>query len=198
MGKNEMVSLGLIYSQPCHAYALDAFIRVVKVDQWTNISRASIYNTLKRLAAEGCITVKTEKVGNMPERNVYTITEKGRQRLLEELRQNMLFPQESGNTFALAMLFCFGMPAKEAIGILEKRIAILNNEIEKLEMDCEKAEKNKVYNWVIFSKAGIKHMELEIETAKEFIKLFREVPDYYDKNVYELYRYLVQPSSPGL
>jgi DNA-binding PadR family transcriptional regulator len=164
----------------------------VKVDQWTNISRASIYNTLKRLEAEGCVTVKTEKVGNMPERNVYTITEKGKQRLLEELRQNMLLPQDSGNTFALAMLFCFGMPAEEAIGILEKRIAILNNEIEKLKTDCSKAEKNKVYNWVIFSKAAIKHMELEIETAKEFIKLFGEVPDYYDKNVYELYRYMVQ------
>ena len=192
MGKNEMVSLGLIYSQPCHAYALDAFIRVVKVDQWTNISRASIYNTLKRLAAEGCVTVKTEKVGNMPERNVYTITEKGKQRLLEELRQNMLLSQDSGNTFALAMLFCFGMPAEEAIKILEKRIAVLKNEIEKLKTDCDKAEKNQVYNWVIFSKAGIKHMELEIETAKEFIKLFREVPDYYDKNVFELYRFMVQ------
>lgn len=35
-------------------------------------------------------------------------------------------------------------------------------------------------------------MELEIETAKDFIKLFQEVPDYYDKNVYELYRYMVQ------
>lgn len=192
MAKNEMVSLGLIYSQPCHAYALDAFIRAVKVDQWDNISRASIYNALKRLESEGCVTVKAEKVGNMPERNVYTITEKGKQRLLEELRENMLEPQINGNTFVLAMLFCFGMPADEVIEILKKRIEKLNNEIEKLKIDYEKSEKYKIYNWMIFHNVGIKRMELEIETAKEFIKLFKEVPDYYDKNVFELYRYMVQ------
>ena len=192
MAKSEMVSLGLIYSQPLHAYALDAFMRVVTIDQWTNISRASIYNALKRLASEGCVTVKIEKAGNMPERNVYTITKKGKQRLLEELRANMLLSQINGNTFALAMLFCFGMSAKEAVEILEKRIALFNDEIGKLKMDCLKAEKHDVYNWVIFSKSGIKHMELEIETAKEFIQLFREVPDYYRKNVFELYRYMVQ------
>ena len=192
MGKNEMVSLGLIYSQPCHAYALDAFIRVLKFDQWANISRASIYNTLKRLETHGCVTVKTEKVGNMPERNVYSITEKGKQQLAEELRENMLLAPSNGNTFALAMLFCFGLPAEEAIKILGKRIAMLEEEIEKLKMDCGKAAKYKVHNWVIYNNAGIKHMELEIETAKEFIKLFNEIPDYYDKNVFELYRFMVQ------
>ena len=95
MGMKEMISLGLIYPQPCHAYALDAFIRVVKFYQWANISRATIYNTLKRLESQGCVTVKTEKVGNMPERNVYTITEKGKRRLLKEIKENMLLPQIS-------------------------------------------------------------------------------------------------------
>ena len=192
MPKNEMVSLGLIYSQPLHAYALDAFIKVIKVDQWTNISKSSIYNTLKRLETEACVTVQKEKVGNMPERSVYTITEKGKQRLLEELRENMLLPQNNGNTFALAMLFCFGIPAEEAIRILEERIGLLNNEIKKLRVVNDRAGRYKVYNWAIFSDAGIRNMKLEIRTAKEFIKLFKEIPDYYNKNVFKLYRFMVE------
>ena len=63
MAKNEMVALGLIYSEPCHTYVLDRFINEMRLEQWANISKASIYNTLKRLASQGCVTVTSEKVG---------------------------------------------------------------------------------------------------------------------------------------
>lgn len=194
MGKNEIVCLGLINAEPCHAYALDAFIRVIQVDLRTNFSKISIYHTLKRLESEGCITVKTEKVGNKPERNVYTITEKGKQRLVVELRENMLLPQISGNTFALAMLFCFGLPAKEAIEILEKRIEMLSNKLEKLKENNDKAVRHNVFNWQIFWETTINHIELEIESTKRYIELFKNFPDYYDKNIMKLYRYMLKPS----
>ena len=192
MAKNEMVCLGLIYSQPCHTYALDAFIKDMGLEEWASISRASIYNTLKRLESEGCVTVTPEKVGNMPERKVYAITEKGKQRLLEELREDMLLPEASGHSFALAMSFCFGMPADEAIEILEKRIEKLNSVIEKLKIDGDEARKYKVHHWMILNDAGLKLCENGIETAREFIKLFEELPEYYDKNLTEIYRSMIQ------
>lgn len=192
MAKNEMVALGLICSEPCHTYALDGLIHAMGLEQWANIAKASIYNTLRRLESEGCVTVTTEKVGNMPERKVYAIAEKGKQRLLEELRENMLLPGTSDNIFALAMCFNFGMSADEAIEILEKRIENLNNEIEKLKMVYEEVKKYKVYNSMILINAGLKHIELEIETVKEFMKLFREVPDYFNENLSEMYRWMVK------
>jgi len=75
---------------------------------------------------------------------------------------------------------------------LEKRIENLNNGIEKLKMDYEEVKKYKVYNSMILINAGRKHIELEIETAKEFIKLFREVPDYFNEKLPEMYRYMIQ------
>ena len=149
MALKEMVSLGLIYPQPCHAYAMDAFLKIVKFDQWANISRASVYNTLKQLEADECLTVKSEKVSYMPERKVYTITEKGKQRLLQEIRQIVLQPQLGVNAFVLAMLFCFGMPAKEAIEIIEKRILLLKDEIERFQSDYNEAEKRELLNWMV-------------------------------------------------
>lgn len=192
MPKNELTCLGMVYSEPCHTYALERFVNEMGLEQWANISIASVYNTLKRLESEGCVTITLEKVGNMPERKVYAITEKGKQRLLEELRENMLLPGTSDNIFALAMCFNFGMSADEAIEILEKRIENLNNEIEKLKMVYEEVKKYKVYNSMILINAGLKHIELEIETVKEFIKLFREVPDYFNENLSEMYRYMLQ------
>lgn len=192
MTVNEMVSLGLIYSQPCHAYALDGFIREAKLDEWANISRATIYNTLKRLESEGCVTVETEKIGNMPERKVYSITEKGKQRLVKVLRKNML--QINGNTFALSMLFCFGMSPSEAIEILEKRILLLKKESTILKISSQEPAKFKIFNWMIFYDSRIKNLELEIESTLEFIKLFKIVPHFYEKNLSERYRYKIEHS----
>ena len=192
MAKNDMVCLGLVYSQPCHTYALDAFIKDMGLEEWASISRASIYNTLKRLESEGCVTVTPEKVGNMPERKVYAITEKGRQRLLEELRENMLLPSSGDNLLFLAMTFNFGISADEAIEILERRIENLSNELEKIETVYEESEKWNVYHSMIMINAGRKYLELDIETTKEFIRLLKEVPDYYNANLTEIYRSMIQ------
>lgn len=192
MALKEMVSLGLIYPQSCHAYAIDAFLKIIKFDQWANISRASIYNTLKHLESEGYLTVKTEKLSYMPERKVYTITEKGKQRLSEEIKETVLQPSLGINAFILAMLFCFGMPAEEAIEMIEKRIALLKEEIDKIRADYNEAEKRELLNWMYFLDAGIKRRELEIETARKFIRLFQETPDFYEKKVSEFYRYIMQ------
>ena len=188
MAKNEMVALGLIYSESCHTYVLDRLINEMRLEQWANISKASIYNTLKRLASQGCVTVTAEKVGNMPERKVYAITEKGKQQLLDELRENMILTPSGDNLFFLAMCFDFGMSADEAIELLEKRIENLLSGIEKLKLSYEEAKKYQVYNSMILIKAGLKHTEIEIETAKEFVKLFEEFPNYFNEKLFEMYR----------
>jgi DNA-binding PadR family transcriptional regulator len=66
LAKNEMVCLGLVYSEPCHTYALDRFIKEMGLEEWGNFSRSSVYNTLARLESEGCVEVTTEKVSKMP------------------------------------------------------------------------------------------------------------------------------------
>ena len=195
MSKNEMVCLGLIYSEPCHTYALDGIIKEFNLEQWANISKASVYNTLARLEDQGCVKVTTEKVGKMPERKVYAITDAGKKRLLAELREGMLLPTSGENVFYLAMCFCFGIPAQEAIQILQGRINNLNNAVEKIKNDYEQAKKYNVYNWIILSKAGLKHIEVEIETAKEFINLFKEHPDYFNDDLTGMYRAMIQKSA---
>jgi DNA-binding PadR family transcriptional regulator len=57
---------------------------------WTDISVASTYGAIKRLAAEGLLeAVRSEREGNLPERQIYAITDAGR-RVLADLRHEAL------------------------------------------------------------------------------------------------------------
>jgi DNA-binding PadR family transcriptional regulator len=192
MAKNELVSLGLIYPEPRHAYAINAIIRELGIEQWAHISQASIYNTLNRLKKEGCVDVTREKVGKMPERKVYSITDTGRQRLNYELEKAILATDMDDNRFYLAMSFAFALTAEEAIKLLNVRIETFRGILVHLEKQIEHVREHNAYNAIITISAGAKHIKTEIETAQEFIHLFQTHPDYYTTAMADMFRVILK------
>ncbi len=181
MAKNELVSLALIYHEPMHAYAINALIKEMGLEYWAYISPASIYSAFSRLEKIGCVEVSTEKVGNMPERKIYTITDKGKRRFLEELREAIISKSLGDNPFYLAVSFAYGITADEAIPLLEERMAGLREALNHVTEEEKELEKINGYSALIITRAGKKHIEAEIEATGEFIKLLREKPEYYTK-----------------
>jgi PadR family transcriptional regulator AphA len=53
------------------------------VGHFWNESYGQIYPNLKKLASEGLVSRKTERQKGKPDRHVYSITDKGRERLKE-------------------------------------------------------------------------------------------------------------------
>ena len=54
-----------------------------RVDEWTDISKGSIYGAIKRAADDGLLEpVRTERPGRRPQRQVYGITDAGRSELV--------------------------------------------------------------------------------------------------------------------
>lgn len=73
-----------------HGHQLRLQAEQERVHLWTDISVGALYGALKRLAADGLLTeVRVEREGNFPERQVYAITEAGRD-ALRELHQATL------------------------------------------------------------------------------------------------------------
>ncbi len=177
--KNDLVSLALVYNEPLHAYAINAIIKEMGLEYWAHISSASIYSTLSRLQKVGCVAVSSEKVGNMPERKVYQITDKGKNKLLDELKSAILTPDMGDNPFYLAIVFAQGITATEAVPILKDRIKQLEIMVEHVTHEYEQLKEIKGYSGMIITKAAKKHIEIEIETAKEFIELLETNPGYY-------------------
>jgi len=78
------VLLGLLEIEPMSGYDLGLSIRGSVGHIW-NESYGQIYPNLKKLAAGGFVTSKTERQKGKPDRRIYSITKKGRERLTKWL-----------------------------------------------------------------------------------------------------------------
>jgi len=75
---------------PLHGHQIRHQAQTDRTEAWTDIRVGSLYGALKRLASEGLVReVRTERVGNRPERTVYEITAEGR-RALSAVRDQAL------------------------------------------------------------------------------------------------------------
>ena len=73
-----------------HGHQLRLLAEQEHVHLWTDFSVGALYGALKRLASEGLLTeVRTEREGSYPERQVYAITDAGRN-VLDGLHQQHL------------------------------------------------------------------------------------------------------------
>ncbi|MEA5367690.1 PadR family transcriptional regulator [Amycolatopsis sp., V23-08] len=91
MGSVRLFILGaLARGGPMHGHQIRRAAQVDRTELWADVKPGSLYAALRRMADEGVIeALRTERVGNMPERTVYTITDEGR-RELSVLRHTIL------------------------------------------------------------------------------------------------------------
>ena len=66
--------LGLIHERPLNAYEITKWLGHMNVRWWFNIADSTVYATIKTLEKKGLICGNTEKIGNMPDRTVYTLS----------------------------------------------------------------------------------------------------------------------------
>jgi DNA-binding PadR family transcriptional regulator len=76
--------LGLLAIEPMSGYDLGVSIRASVGHIW-NESYGQIYPNLKKLAAGGFVTSKTERQKGKPDRRIYSVTKKGLERLTKWL-----------------------------------------------------------------------------------------------------------------
>jgi PadR family transcriptional regulator, regulatory protein AphA len=101
------VLLGLLTISPMSGYDLGQLIQN-SIRHFWNESYGQIYPNLRQLAAGGFITGKTEKQKRKPDRQVYSITKKGRERLAHWLQ---LAPQPEVPRNELLLKIFFGAQA---------------------------------------------------------------------------------------
>ncbi len=78
MSSIDLFLLGFIINQSMSAYEFAEFAKKYKFQEMIKISTAAIYKNLKRMYKHGYLKSKVVKQGEMPEKAIYSITEKGR------------------------------------------------------------------------------------------------------------------------
>lgn len=125
VSKVDVVILGLLAEESLYGYELLERFRERGMGFWVEVGRASVYQGLRRLEADGLVSGKAEEGTEGPDRRVYRITRSGRDRLRAGLRDRFgrLAPYEIDA--ALALGFVHLLPAGEVrSGIAAREQAI--------------------------------------------------------------------------
>jgi len=128
-------------SGPLHGHQIRQQAQADRTEIWTDIRVGSMYGALKRLANEGLVReVRTERVGNRPERTVYEITAEGRRALAAVRGAALRDLVRHDDPFDLALAQSRDIAEEDLDQIVANRLAGLRAHLATLRHHAETAE----------------------------------------------------------
>jgi DNA-binding PadR family transcriptional regulator len=177
MAKNELVVLGLLSEKPMYGYQLHQEIERTEMEHWAQVNLASMYNTLHRLQKEKLIEGKGEKPGKMPERKVFHITAKGKERLGELVEMALNEQKMPQDDFVVGVAFLQALSRNKIISALSKRKEQLKKVIQRIEKIYRDRRDKMPFNWKFMLGKGIYYLQLEIRHLNELMRLVKKYKD---------------------
>jgi len=172
------VLLGLLAIEPMSGYDLGQTIRV-SVGHFWNESYGQIYPNLKRLAAEGSVTAKIERQKGKPDRRIYSITQKGSERLVKWLAIQPQ-PEIPRNEFLLKLFFGNRIPTEVLIAWLDRMVdaesAVLREltRVEQQEIAQYQRHPGAPY-WKMAARFGQLELKAHLKWAEETLAELRSM-----------------------
>jgi len=131
----------LAASGPLHGHQIRQQAQSDRTDIWTDIQVGSVYGALKRLASEDLVReVRTERVGNRPQRTVYEITTEGRRALAAVRWAALSTLDRRYDPFDLALVQSRDIAEEDLEQIVANRLAGLQVQLAALRHHAETAE----------------------------------------------------------
>ena len=96
MSTIDLMLLGVLTEKPMNAYEVKKEMEKRNIRRWIKISSPSIYKNFLKLYQEGYINGEVVREGEMPEKTVYSINDKGRRYFLRLMRQ---YSEEPGYVY---------------------------------------------------------------------------------------------------
>lgn len=144
LSKPAVLLLGILYEKPLNAYEITKLLAYMNINWWFNVADSTVYTTLKNLEKRGLIEGTIERVGNMPDRTVYSLTAKGKEELKETIKKSILQFSYDTNIFTIAAFFMDILEAEERKALLEERLNILQSYLAGIRKQNSKTWKQKV------------------------------------------------------
>ena len=171
------VLLGLLTIQPMSGYDLGQLIRTSVGHFWRE-SYGQIYPNLKRLAAEGLVTAKTERQKGKPDRRIYSITGKGREQLVKWLAVEPQ-PEIPRNELLLKLFFSAQVSPEIPIGYLERMVEEEHALLKQFRQAEQEIAGNRQYPdapyWRMTARFGLLELEAHLRWAQETLAELRKI-----------------------
>ena len=126
---------------PVHGHQIRNQAQTDRTELWADVQVGSLYGALKRLANEGLVReVRTERIGNRPERTIYEITPAGRAALAAVRDQALRQLAHLNDPFDLALVQSPDLPEEVLTQIVTNRLAGLRVKESSLQLQIETAD----------------------------------------------------------
>src|SRR5690349_18801395 len=90
MSATKLLALGIVHlSGGAHGYQVRSELQSWRAEIWAKIKPGSIYHALKKAAADGFLTEHAEPGNSGPERVLYRVTARGRDEIVELVRDGL-------------------------------------------------------------------------------------------------------------
>ncbi|HEY9289518.1 MAG TPA: PadR family transcriptional regulator [Candidatus Dormibacteraeota bacterium] len=130
--------MNLLMEHPMHPYEMKSKMKERGHDQVVKIKGGSIYDTVARLEEGGFIRAQeTSREGRRPEKTVYSITDTGREEILDWLRELLAQPVNDYPQFGAALAFFAVLPKDEAVRLLKLRTALLEGQVASTQIQLK-------------------------------------------------------------
>jgi DNA-binding PadR family transcriptional regulator len=125
--------LALLWERGMHPYEMAATLRQRRKEASIKLNYGSLYAVVESLERHGLIVaVEARREGRRPERTVYGLTEPGSRELHEWLRELIAVPVNDYPQFEAGMSLVGVLPPDEVGMLLERRAALLGQQIAEL------------------------------------------------------------------
>ncbi|MCB0101302.1 MAG: PadR family transcriptional regulator [Anaerolineales bacterium] len=168
----EMALLGLLYKEAGHGYDLHRTVNTDLGHVW-HLSQSQAYAILKRLEAQGDVSVEKIPQEKLPSRQLLQMTEQGRENFL-----NWLNAPSGGSTRAIRMEFITRLYflkmyfPKKITKAFEQQRAEANAHIQRLEDTLTELPIDQIYNRMSLE-MRLKQLRFVLEWLDESQKYFK-------------------------
>lgn len=150
-----------------HGHQLLLLAEQEHVQAWTDVSVGSLYQVIRRLAADGLLAqVRTETYGRFPQRRIFTITDDGRAALRNHQRQELRRVRVRNDPFDLALSRPDPARLDELPAVLQERLHDFKTLLERTTAHrrSRQAELTVAENW------AFDHHIVQLETEVTWLR----------------------------
>ena len=164
--------LGLLAESPKYGYEIKRQFEGALGNVWS-VSYGQLYPTLRRLSELGWVTKKTEPGKKAAEKNIYSITEKGRKKLDEWLLKPLRTTYKVKDEFTLRFLFFSKLSPDNVLEYLrvQQKKTVLQKESFQRTLVSLRSEIDYFLQAII--RKGIIHLEAENQWLEEVMEDIR-------------------------
>lgn len=162
--------LGIIAEKPVNPYEIKKLLEKIEIRKWMPMSAASIYLTVRELNKKGYCEGRPSREGNMPEKTIYSATEKGKAALRESLVEYLGSADLDRKKYQISVLLLCHLSKEDAIEILTRKIEKLEKITCYLGCTLDNMQNKVPYTGLSMVTHELAFVKAEIIAVKELLE----------------------------